>query len=90
MGHGSNAAAFCRRKVVQHGKRADVIAVDLSSSHQSPTTDAVSAVANTCNGTDVLMTMVDGDILYEKSKWHVDVEVAKSIARVIEIRNKLR
>lgn len=72
------------------GKRADVIAVDLSSSHQSPTTDAVSAVANTCNGTDVLMTMVDGNILYEKSKWHVDVEVAKSIARVIEIRNKLR
>lgn len=72
------------------GKCADIIAVDLSSSHQSPTTDPVSAVVNTCNGTDVLMTMVDGKMLYEKNRWHVDVEVAKNIARVIEIRGKLR
>ena len=36
------------------------------------------------------MTMVDGKTLYEKNRWHVDVEVAKNIARVIEIRAKLR
>ena len=72
------------------GKRADIVAVDLSGSHQTPTTDPVSAVVNTCSGTDVLMTMVDGTVLYEKSKWNVGVEVAKNIARVIEIRGKLR
>lgn len=72
------------------GKCADIIAVDLSSSHQTPTADPVSAVVNTCTGTDVLMTMVDGKMLYEKSQWHVDVQVAKNIARVIEIRSKLR
>ncbi len=72
------------------GKRADIIAVDLSGSHQTPTADPVSAIVNTCNGGDVLMTMVDGKKLYEKNKWHVDVEVAKNIARVIEIRSKLR
>ena len=72
------------------GKRADIVAVDLSGSHQTPTTDPVSAVVNTCSGADVLMTMVDGVQLYEKNKWHVDVEVAKNIARVIEIRGKLR
>lgn len=72
------------------GKRADLIAVDLSGSHQTPTPDPVSAVVNTCNGTDVLMTMVDGKTLYEKNKWHVGVEVARNIARVIEIRGKLR
>jgi 5-methylthioadenosine/S-adenosylhomocysteine deaminase len=72
------------------GKCADVIAVDLSGSHQMPMTDPVSAVVNTCSGTDVLMSMVDGTMLYEKSHWHVDVEVAKNIARVIEIREKLR
>lgn len=72
------------------GKAADVIAVDLSGSHQTPTTDPVSAVVNTCSGTDVLMTMVAGSMLYEKNRWHVDVEVAKNIARVIEIRGKLR
>lgn len=72
------------------GKCADIIAVDLSSSHQTPTADPVSAVVNTCTGTDVLMTMVDGKMLYEKNQWHVDVQVAKNIARVIEIRSKLR
>ena len=72
------------------GKCADMIAVDLSSSHQSFTTDPVAAVVNTCTTADVLMTMVDGNVLYEKNRWHVKVEVAKSIARVIEIRSKLR
>lgn len=72
------------------GKCADIIAVDLSGSHQTPTTDPVSAVVNTCTGSDVLMTMVAGVSLYETNKWNVGVEVARSIARVIEIRGKLR
>lgn len=72
------------------GKCADIIAVDLSGSHQMPMTDPVSAVVNTCSGADVLMSMVDGAMLYEKNQWHVGVEVAKNIARVIEIREKLR
>ncbi len=72
------------------GKCADIVAVDLSGSHQTPTTDPVSALVNTCTEADVLMTMVGGKALYEKRKWHVDVEVAKNIARVIEIRGKLR
>ena len=72
------------------GKCADIIAVDLSGSHQTPTTDPVSVLVNTCSGTDVLMTMVGGRVLYEKDRWNVGVEVARSIARVIEIRSKLR
>lgn len=72
------------------GKRADVVAVDLSGSHQAPTTDPVSAVVNTCTGADILLTMVDGKPLYEKGQWSVDVDVARTIARVIEIRGKLR
>lgn len=72
------------------GKCADMIAVDLSGSHQMPMTDPVSAVVNNCSGADVLMSMVDGAIRYEKDHWHVDIEVARNIARVIEIREKLR
>ena len=36
------------------------------------------------------MTMVNGTALYEKNKWNVGVEVARNIARIIEIRGKLR
>lgn len=72
------------------GKQADIIAIDLSSSHQSPEVNPMSTVVNTCSVSDILMTMVGGHVLYEKDHWHVDVEVARSIARVIEIRTKLR
>lgn len=72
------------------GKRADIIAVDLSGSHQNLTQNPEQAVVNSCNGADILLTMVEGKTLYEKNKWHVGVEVARNIARVIEIRGKLR
>ena len=75
---------------IEIGKRADLAVVDLSDSRQMPTDDPVSAVVSTCTAADVLMTMVDGSVRYEKNGWHVDVEVARDIARVIEIRGKLR
>lgn len=75
---------------IEVGKMADLIAVDLSSSNQSVELNPISAVVNTCLTSDILMTMVAGKILYEKNHWNVGVEVAKNIARVIEIRAKLK
>lgn len=72
------------------GKQADVLAVDLSGTNQSIELNPVSALVNSCSTSDVLMTMVAGKVLYEKNRWHVDVEAAKNIARVIEIRAKLK
>lgn len=72
------------------GKQADIIAIDISSSHQMPTDDVVSAVVNTTSGNDVLMNMIGGRVLYESGKWHVDADVAHCIAHVIELRSKLR
>jgi 5-methylthioadenosine/S-adenosylhomocysteine deaminase len=72
------------------GKKADIIAIDMAGSMHPSTEDPVSAVVNTASGQDVCMTMVDGKILYEQDHWHVDVDVAKSIARIIGIRGKLR
>lgn len=72
------------------GKRADIMALDLTGSNQPPVTDLASTIVNTCSSADVLMTMVDGVPLYEKNEWSVNVEVTKNIARAIEIRSKLR
>lgn len=72
------------------GKLADIIAVDLSGTHQSIDLNPVSAMVSSCNASDVMMTMIGGKVLYEKNQWHVDVEVAKTIARVLEIRAKLK
>ena len=72
------------------GKIADVVAVDLSGSHQTPTTDPVAALLSSASNGDVMMTMVGGDVLYERGRWHVAGEVAKNIAHVLEIRGRLR
>ena len=75
---------------LEAGKRADIIAVDMSSSHQMPTSDPVSALVNTTSSNDVVMTMVDGNVLYENEEWNVEVDVVYNIARVIETRGRLR
>lgn len=72
------------------GKQADILAVDLSGTNQSIDLNPASALVNSCTTSDVLMTMVAGKVLYEKDNWHVDFEAAKNIARVIEIRAKLK
>lgn len=75
---------------IEIGKFADITVIDLSDSSLASISDPAAAVVNSCSADDVLMTMVDGVIRYEKNKWHVDTEMARDIARVIEIRGKLR
>lgn len=72
------------------GKLADVVAIDLSGSHQTPTKDPASAIVSSATNSDVLMTMVNGQVRYEQNRWHVEGEVAKNIAHVLEIRGRLR
>lgn len=72
------------------GKQADIVAVDLSGSHQTPTTDPVSALLSSASNGDVMLTMVAGNVLYERGRWHVEGEVAKNIAHVLEIRGRMR
>lgn len=75
---------------IEIGKCADLTAIDLSGTRQTSTSNPQAVVVNSSSSSDVLMTMVDGRIRYEKDKWNVDVEVARDIARVIDIRGKLR
>jgi 5-methylthioadenosine/S-adenosylhomocysteine deaminase len=52
------------------GKRADIIAVDLSHSYQVPATDPYSALVYTANQEDVFFSMVAGKVLYENGKYY--------------------
>ena len=51
------------------GKKADIIAVDLSYSHQPVTYDPYSALVYSANQEDVTMTMINGRIVYENDKF---------------------
>lgn len=72
------------------GKLADIIAIDLSGSHQTPTTDPATALLGSASNSDVVMTMVNGNILYEAGRLHVGEGATKVIAHVLEVRGRLR
>ena len=55
---------------IEKGKKADIIALDLSSPHSIPMLDPVAALTYSMKSSDVCMTMVDGRILYENGEYY--------------------
>ena len=51
------------------GKRADLIAIDMDKPHLTPCLDAAGLVTYSAQGSDVCLTMVDGQILYENGRF---------------------
>lgn len=74
---------------LEPGKKADIIAVDLSNSNQAPTHDPGQAVLFTAHPGNIMMTMIDGKILYDGHHQH-EVDVERVFDRVEEMRIKLR
>lgn len=76
---------------LEPGKRADIIVVDLSGSRQTPLVDPVTAVVTGAAAADVIFTMVEGKILYERpGKWNCGVDARAAAQRAAQIRGKLR
>ena len=76
---------------LEPGKRADIIAVDLSSSHQSPLVDPVSAVVTGSSTSDVIFTMINGVVRFTQDEgWNVGANPQEAMRRGATIRGKLR
>jgi 5-methylthioadenosine/S-adenosylhomocysteine deaminase len=70
------------------GKKADIIAIDLSKSSQIPTHSPESAIVHSSHPSEVFFTMVDGEVIYRDTRWtRVDGEKTKAASE--EIRRKL-
>ncbi len=74
---------------LEPGKRADIVAVDLSASHMVPTADPYSALVHTANQENVSMTMVAGRVVYQDGS-HPTLDAERVLARAHEVRAKLR
>ena len=55
--------------VLEEGRDADIICVDLHALHMQPALDIPALLVYSAQGSDVKMTMVDGKILYEKGEF---------------------
>ena len=54
---------------LETGKKADIIALDLDRPHLYPNLDTMALAVYAAQGSDVVMTMVDGRILYENGEF---------------------
>lgn len=91
----SGALAQGRRDsgILQEGMKADLIVVDISSCHMQPAYDVLANLVYSASGADVMMTMVDGKILYNLGEFKtLDIEkVIFNVRRETEnILNKLK
>lgn len=64
--------------LLKEGYKADLIVLDISGPHMHPVHDLCNNVVYSASGSDVLMTMADGKILYENGR-HFTIDVEKTI-----------
>ena len=70
------------------GYKADLIAIDLSRPHMKPNHDCAALVAYSAQASDVAMTIIDGEIVYQDGRYltidteKLDVDLAASLKRV--------
>ncbi|MHB0976086.1 MAG: amidohydrolase family protein [Candidatus Aquicultorales bacterium] len=73
---------------LEPGKAADIIAVDLSHSHQVPAPEPYSALVYTANQDNIVFSMIDGKVAYRDGE-QTTVDEGEIIARVEPIKQKL-
>lgn len=64
------------------GNRADIAVIELDKPHLTPVHDILNTLVYSANGSDVVLTMSDGEILYENGEYKtIDIEKVKLYAR---------
>ncbi len=78
--------------LIKPGFRADLAVIDLQKPHLCPQNDVVSALVYSAGAQDVVLTMVDGEVVYENGRFaHIDTDEAMSRAEkaVCGIKSRL-
>jgi 5-methylthioadenosine/S-adenosylhomocysteine deaminase len=73
---------------LEHGKRADVVIVDLQSARVQPVYSVESAIVYAASGSAVVTTIVDGRILMRRGEL-TTIDEAEAIAKAKEYREKI-
>lgn len=74
--------------ILREGARADLIVLDLTGPHMHPVHDLRNNIVYSSSGSDVLMTMVDGKILYENGEY-TSIDLEKTIFEAEKATNDI-
>lgn len=74
--------------VMKVGNKADLIVLDISAPHMNPVHNLVNNIVYSASGSDVIMTMVDGKVLYDNGNYST-IDIEKTIAQVEKSTRKI-
>lgn len=61
--------------VLKEGNKADIIIVDITSPNMYPVHNIINNLVYSCSGSDIIMTIVDGKVVYDKGEYcTIDIE----------------
>ena len=66
---------------IEEGCKADLIVLDISGPHMHPVHDLITNIVYSASGSDVVLTMADGKVLYEDGEYKT-IDIEKTIAGV--------
>jgi len=71
---GAKALGYVNLGRLEEGYLADLIMIDVSRPNMQPLNDVFNNLVNACESNNVIMTMVDGKILYKDEKYYCNVD----------------
>ena len=86
--NGAKALGFNSGEIKQ-GFDADIIIVSLKGVHHQPLNNIISNIVYSAKSSDVLLTMVNGKILYENGNYYIGEDTNKIYEEVYKIKHKL-
>ena len=74
--------------VLKKGMKADLIVIDISQANMHPVHNLINNLVYSCSGKDVVMTMVDGKVLYDNGEY-TTIDLEKTIYETLKATQKI-
>lgn len=75
---------------IKEGYLADLILVSTKEPHWNPINDYISSIVYAAKSSDVYLTMVNGNILYENGKYNIGEDINETISKVAQIAKEIK
>lgn len=85
---GAKAQGRTDSGVLKEGMKADLIVIDISQANMHPVHNLINNLVYSCSGKDVVMTMVDGKVLYDNGEY-TTIDLEKTIYETSKATQKI-